>query len=714
MGAANSKTERTPALGLCKERKKFVKQAIDSRYALAAAHVSYVQSLKSIGIALRRYAEAEVLIESSTTEVDKTTSHLTDPSPLPSHVGGVSDSPLINGSPHSPIGTRLSYMRSMGAGAVTVMVRPPPRNVYVDDIEFSTPPPPPPPEFENSWDFFDPVDDPESFSFAGHNGGDGNFVDASMFGQLSEKTDDLGESNGPVKEHLTSNSENQNNEISATSHDNESNDKKAGGNESRKVRDKNRDNTSGTLVVTSTLEQSSSKNDKLDGEKQVHEQQEDPSDFITHRAKDFLASIKDIEHRFFRASESGKEVSRMLEANKIRVGYSDAKAKSPASIYLASLGPACCQRGINTSSEEAEHVTKVITWKRTTSSRSSSSRNPLTSGKDDNDDSSSDFFEEFCMIAGSHSSSMDRLYAWERKLSDEVKASESIKKEYDRKCGQLRQQFAKDASTQVIDRIRSVVKDLHSRIGVGLHSIDVISKRIEKIRDDELLPQLLELLQGLIRMWKAMLECHHSQYIILSLAYHAKQPSAGIPQADAQKLIMAELQEEMECFGLSFADWINSLTLYVEGLNSWLQNCILLPQERSRGRRAFSPRRLLGPPIFVLCRDLSSGIKSLPSQEVIDAVRSFLYDLRHQPGEAHKKETTPEPNENGDSEVKADENSDRSPNLSSMHISLTKVLDQLTKFSEASRKMFEDVKQKCETARTSYLNYRAPPRAFSI
>ena len=61
-------------------------------------------------------------------------------------------------------------------------------------------------------------------------------------------------------------------------------------------------------------------------------------------------------------------------------------------------------------------------WKRTASSRSSSSRNPLASAsKDDNDDSGSDFVEEFCMIAGSHSSTLDRLFAWERKLYDEVK-----------------------------------------------------------------------------------------------------------------------------------------------------------------------------------------------------------------------------------------------------------------------------------------------------
>lgn len=68
-------------------------------------------------------------------------------------------------------------------------------------------------------------------------------------------------------------------------------------------------------------------------------------------------------------------------------------------------------------------VSKVIVWKRTSSSRSSTSRNPLiqTSKEDNDDESGSDFIEEFCMISGSHSSSLDRLYAWERKLYDEVK-----------------------------------------------------------------------------------------------------------------------------------------------------------------------------------------------------------------------------------------------------------------------------------------------------
>ncbi|XP_004237412.1 protein ALTERED PHOSPHATE STARVATION RESPONSE 1 [Solanum lycopersicum] len=717
MGAASSKSERSEALRLCKERKRFIKQAVDSRYALAAAHVSYVESLRNIGIALRRYAEAEVLIESSlstsATELDKTPSHSSYPSPSPSHVGGVSDSPVLNGSPLSPpIATRLSYMRSAGPTAVTVKVSPSSTNMYVDDVDFSTPLPPPPPPDSGSWDFFDPTDN-ESFRFVTHNGRQLNFD------ELGEK-DNEGD-NGIQEEFLTPKSEPRSNGHGKLEfHDSspvmpkraENNSQQVADGEGNNVRSEPKANGSvGTTIGKSALQVSVSK-----GDKPSVDEREDPSEFITHRAKDFLSSIKDIEHRFFRASESGKEISRMLEASKIRVGFSEAKGKSSVSAYLSSMGSGCCRRVGENMSGEADHVTKVIIWKRTTSSRSSSSRNPLNS-KDDNDDSGSDFVEDFCMIAGSHSSTLDRVYAWERKLYDEVKTIESIRRDYDRKCNQLRHQFAKDVSAQIIDKTRSVVKDLHSRIRVALYSVDSISKRIEKMRDEELLPQILELIQGLIRMWRAMLECHHAQYITISLAYHAKA-SASSPQGETQKLIMSQLQDEVECFGLSFANWINSHTSYVEALNSWLQNCILQPRERTKGRRAFSPRRVLAPPIFVLCRDWSTGIKSLPSEELSDAIKDFLYDLRHSVGhhseELQKKETTPEPG-NEELEGKDEEkNDEKSSNLNCIHSSLTRVLDRLTKFSEASLKMCEDIRQKCDTARNAYLNYRPAPRSFSI
>lgn len=65
MGATNSKIEEDKALTLCRERKRLVRQALDERCSLAVAHVSYIRSLEKTGIALREFVETEAPNESS-------------------------------------------------------------------------------------------------------------------------------------------------------------------------------------------------------------------------------------------------------------------------------------------------------------------------------------------------------------------------------------------------------------------------------------------------------------------------------------------------------------------------------------------------------------------------------------------------------------------------------------------------------------------------
>ncbi|KAL2332776.1 hypothetical protein Fmac_013989 [Flemingia macrophylla] len=647
MGCVISKGEKNEALRLCRERRRLIKEAIDSKHNLAVAHLSYVQSLRNIGVALRRFAEAEMLIESSLSVSDHTLSQSTYPSASPSHVDdddNASDSPLNNESHHHHH-HHASYMRTSGSASVTVMMNPSSDNNYLDDEAT---------ENDTSWDFFDNA---ENFKQAGR---------GNNYSNLSEHCCDTLRVVQCCKQ--------------------------TGDREVRKLDSPSYDGGS------------SSKKNKDVG---MNTEREDPSEFITHRAKDFLSSMKVIEHRFVRSSESGREVSRLLEASKIKVGYAEAKGKSSATILLAAFMFACC--GEKATPVFQEPAQKIISWKRTVSSQSTSIKNPLvTTSKKYMDDNGSDFVEEPCMIGGSHSCTLDRLYAWERKLYDEVKAGEFIRKAFDRKCDKLRHQFIKDQGTQVIDKTRSVVRDLHSRIIVAIYSVDLISKRIERMRDEELFPQLLELTQGLTRMWKAMLECHHAQYITISLAYHSRSLT-GTLERDTRREIMAQLLEEFESFGLIFSNWIKSHTSYIEALNGWLQNCVLQPRERSKSRKPFSPRRALAPPIFVLCRDWSNGIKGLPSEELSHAIQYFVSDLRcmieKQDRELHEKQNSGVASSRGETESKTNiESEDDFSHLCCIHASLTKVVHQLTKFSEASLKMYEDIRQKSEAAQTAYHN----------
>lgn len=730
MGSGVSKSDSNTALLLCKDRTRFIKQAIESRYALSAAHLAYIQSLRSTGTALRRFVEAEVLVDSclSTSEADKSPSHSSyaspSPSRIPEHVGSLS----YNGSPFTPRQSNVSYMRAAGSNSVKLTFDSP-RTHFVEEEEsltFPMPPPPPPlPEIGSSWDFFDPIDVIQGSGYQHSENG------------LSPNCSKMSAKNSFKEEELRPGTPNS---------QGKSENSRMLGNGSRRQMMVHPCSVNGTpqteicevgglkpecgIANGSDLAEISVNKEKVEVEKELRAaQREDPADFITHRAKGFLSSIKDIEHRFTRAAESAQEVSRMLETSKIRLGIcSEPTGTTSASMFLSAFHLLCCKVENVPDHDAAQHVTKVITWNRSVSSRSSSSKNPLTTAsKDDNAESGSDFIEEFCMISGSHSSTLDRLYAWERKLYDEVKASVSVRKAYDQKCAQLRHQFARDLNVHVIDKTRAVVKDLHSQVTVAIQAVDSISKRIEKLRDEELQPQLLELIQGLIRMSKAMLECHHAQFITISLAYLAKN-SASVPKGESYWQALIQLRTEMDCLGHSFGNWVNAHKSYIEALNTWLQKCVLLPQERARGRKfEFSPGRALAPPIFVLCRDWLAGMCTLPSKEVLGSIEGIVSGLRasleHRIEEKHveKKSAEVVAENNGDAPKESTEGdapkesteeekyvreTNSNSNLTRLQTSLTTTFDQMSKFMESSLKVFEAVKLGTETARAAYIKGR--------
>lgn len=119
--------------------------------------------------------------------------------------------------------------------------------------------------------------------------------------------------------------------------------------------------------------------------------------------------IKELESQFMIACSSAKEVSAVLEA--IRAQYSlQSNDLSP----MKMLNP--------------------VALFRSGSSRSSSSRfliDPSTL-RDEGYQSSSDVSDESNMFSSSHQSTLDRLYAWEKKLYDEVRAGERVRLAYEK------------------------------------------------------------------------------------------------------------------------------------------------------------------------------------------------------------------------------------------------------------------------------------------
>uniref|UniRef100_A0A0D3G3T2 F-box domain-containing protein n=1 Tax=Oryza barthii TaxID=65489 RepID=A0A0D3G3T2_9ORYZ len=673
MGSSPSKATGEDALVLCKERMRHIKRAIDSRDALSASHLSYTQSLRSVGTALRRYAEFEISTESSLSisEADKSPSHSSMASPSPSQALESTGSPVHRGSQLTPPSTKIHYMKAAGTKPLTITIDPSAADFVGQESLVSTfvpPPPPLPPELCTSWDFFD-----SNYASGSATSNNENGVTLN-FSRLKGLRDSRESEAVSLREEATNRSDGMHPELPGDN---------AAPKQEAQAKKSGMSKPSGSVEVTTEAATSGQVGEKVeedDMEKELCTEAEDPSEFITHRAKDFKLGMRFPECLRQRRSD-------LIYVLRFQV------------LQASHLLPDLCQHF------ESASIVRIF-----------STRSPLTAAMitDDVGDSNSDFVEQFAMVSGSHSSTLDRLHAWERKLHDEIKASEHVRKTYDEKCNLLRHQFARGLNAQLIDKTRAIVKDLHSRVSVAIQAVDAISKRIEKIRDEELQPQLVELIQGLIRMWKTMLECHHKQFITISLAYHVKSATT-VQQGEHHHRAATHLWNELDCFSSSFKIWVTAHKSYVESLNAWLQKCVLQPaQDRRRRKRkvSFPPRHALSPPIFVLCRDWLTMMESqsLPTDELCKSIKEVVQLLRgsfdHQADHQNKMTTEShlrnESQECGMLENNEQEVSGSVEAVEGLQSKLTTVLDRLTKFSEASLKHYEELKQNYEMARDDY------------
>ncbi|XP_021648844.2 protein ALTERED PHOSPHATE STARVATION RESPONSE 1 [Hevea brasiliensis] len=329
------------------------------------------------------------------------------------------------------------------------------------------------------------------------------------------------------------------------------------------------------------------------------------------RGRELLEALKDIEDHFVRAYDSGKDVSRMLEANRV---------------YL--------QSGLEEIKGNSRKLIQAITWHRSTSSSKPSSCKSVVASISKSSSTwteyKNDLFDEYGgMDAGSHSLTLGRLYAWEKKLYEEIKAGDSTWKIYEKKCSRLRNQDVRGDDELAMDKTRAAVKDLHARILVAIRSAESISKRIEKLRDEELQPQIVELLKGLTHAWKIMLESHETQNKILFEVKSFACPTYGKFCNDSHRLATLQLEAEIHNWRACFTEYVAAQKAYVEALHGWLTK-FLVPEVEfcSRGRSSVAAYRATGPPLLMICHNWLSSMENLPGKAVSYALKSFSKDVR--------------------------------------------------------------------------------------
>ncbi|CAL8077676.1 unnamed protein product [Prunus armeniaca] len=627
MGCSTSKLDDVEAVQLCKDRKRFIKQALEQRTRFASGHIAYIQSLKRVSAALRDYVEGdeprEFLLESFITPpftpIKKTSPGFISISPK-------SFTPTqIQSEPHSSV--KICYLRSGGNPAVSVEERPQspetarvetyspihhfgmdgffgmqssPMNSSFFSYSPNNRPNIPPPSPQNSqWDFFwNPFSSLDYYGYPTRSSLDQTVMDDEIRGLRQVRE----EEGIPDLEEVETEQEECDNEANVA-----------------QEKDKVDLNCNREEVIIEDVNE----------EEEEEEEEMDSGTEIKHDAK--MPSHGSVSIEVSR-SQNTRQVETSNQAT--TVGHREAKEETPGFTVYVDRRPTSMAEVIKVLETQfmivcnaANEVSALLEAGR---AEYSSTSNELT---DEGYESSSDISEEPCMFSGSHQSTLDRLYAWEKKLYEEVKSGEKARIAYEKKLTHLRNQDVKGDDYSALEKTRAAIRDLHTQMKVSIHSVEAISNRIETLRDEELQPQLSELVQGLARMWKVMAECHRSQKRSLD---EAKVLLAGTPSkleakrhssisiTDPNRLARsaANLETELRNWRAYFESWIASQRSYVQALTGWLLRCMRADPDTSK--LPLSPRRSNGAlPIFGICIQWSRFLDAIHETPVLDGLDFF-------------------------------------------------------------------------------------------
>uniref|UniRef100_A0ACD5XUS9 Uncharacterized protein n=1 Tax=Avena sativa TaxID=4498 RepID=A0ACD5XUS9_AVESA len=240
------------------------------------------------------------------------------------------------------------------------------------------------------------------------------------------------------------------------------------------------------------------------------------------------------------------------------------------------------------------------------------------------------FEEDKAMGCGNLSSTLQKLYMWERKLLQEVKAEEDERLKYDRKREKLKMLDQKGAEAEKIIATEKEIRKLSTRISIAIQVVNTISGKISKLRDEELWPQTCELIQGLMRMWDIMLECHQIQLHAISQAKNIDSMIDSARFGEDHMDLIKRLELQLLDWTTCFAAWVGAQKSYVITLNEWLlKGVIYTPEETDDGVPPFSPGRLGGPPIFIICNNWAAGVGRISEKEVVKAMQAFATNVLH-------------------------------------------------------------------------------------
>ncbi|KFK35242.1 hypothetical protein AALP_AA5G258900 [Arabis alpina] len=648
MGCAASKLDSEDTVRRCKDRRRLMKEAVYARHHLAAAHVDYCRSLRLTGSALSLFAAGEPLSVSDQTPAvflhppppEQSPINLIPPSPAPSSVHPpppmspsvastkskqqipiIPESKNSNRRRKSQPRPKLPHILSESSSPMSER-----SNFYPGAYQNSTYSATP--SHASSvwnWENFYPPSPPDSefFDKKAHERNQKQYLD-NRFNDEDTETErseyDFFHTEKKKKKQVKSVSntveeeeETEREEVQCSEW--EDHDHYSTTSSSEEEEDEDRESIS--EIGTHSEFESTVRSDSMSRRNhQHHQQQQQPSPMpqeyggigekvddassyrggreiadmkMVVRHRDLKEIVDAIKENFDKAAASGDQVSQMLE-----------------------LGRAQLDRSFSQLKKTVIHSSSVLsnlssTW---------TSKPPLavkyrldTTALDQTNSPKS-----LC-------STLDRLLAWEKKLYEEIKARESVKIEHEKKLSQLQSQEYKGEDEVKLDKTKASITRLQSLIIVTSQAVTTTSTAIIRLRDTDLVPQLVELCHGFMYMWKSMHQFHETQNsIVQQVRGLINRLGKGESTSELHRQATRDLESTVSSWHSSFSRLIKFQRDFIQSVHAWFK-LTLLPvcHEDAAANQLKEPLDA-----FAFCDEWKLALDRVPDTVASEAIKSFI------------------------------------------------------------------------------------------
>ncbi|CAN6279404.1 unnamed protein product [Urochloa humidicola] len=170
-----------------------------------------------------------------------------------------------------------------------------------------------------------------------------------------------------------------------------------------------------------------------------------------------------------------------------------------------------------------------------------------------------------------HSSTLQQLLAWEKKLYKDVKARERLQVRHDKKLGALRDQEYSRKIGVDIQKLKSAWDRARAQLDAASLSVGASASAIAELRDTHLARHLLALYHSALDTWRAMRRHHEAQAAIAQQLRGLSSRTSMDPTTEIHHKATRALESAMAAWCAAMAAVAKHHRDYVHAVAGWLR-----------------------------------------------------------------------------------------------------------------------------------------------